>query len=172
MKERRQAPRLSEHDYSREGAYFVTMGTAGRACVLSEISEAGVTLTRLGRIVERHWTRIPEVAPAVRLDVFVIMPNHVHGVLIFHDEVAVPGDSALRSSKPTLNRVTGQFKSASARSINEFQRTAGRAFWQRGFHDRIVRDEEELSRIRAYIDENPLRWFLGARESKALPQNP
>lgn len=101
-------------------------------------------LSPVGVVVSRCWEAIPDHCPGVRLDRWVVMPDHVHGV-IWLDRTGL-----------TLGRIIGLFKAASTRG--SFAPGSG-SLWQRGFHDRIIRDDPELARIRRYIDLNPVRWI-------------
>jgi REP element-mobilizing transposase RayT len=134
--------RLPAYDYASPGAYFVTVCTAGRVCFLGSIVEDASRLDAVGRLVEREWVALPTRFPYLELDAFVVMPNHLHGIVVLRAGQA-----------PPLPVVVGSFKSGCSRH-------AGRALWQRGFHERVIRDERELARIRQYVAENPLRWAL------------
>jgi putative transposase len=172
---RRQSIRLRGWDYTTPGAYFITICTHQRENLLAE--------ARFKAIVENAWLAIPghHQARHVLLDEWVVMPNHLHGILILTDdgrgEVGAVGarqlgDAAICKSIPTSNclaptghmkpgsigAIVGNFKSLTARRINALRRTFGGPVWQRGYYDRMVRDERELNAIRAYIDDNPRRW--------------
>jgi putative transposase len=97
----------------------------------------------LGGIVTYCWNEIPSHFPCVALDAFVVMPNHIHGILVFTDIVA-------GHARP-LPVVIGSFKSAVSKRI-------GTSIWQRSYWDRIIRNEEELNLTRHYVEDNPLRW--------------
>jgi REP element-mobilizing transposase RayT len=139
---RRRSLRLPTYDYRLEGAYSVTTVCAGRRCLFGEVSGEHVRLNDLGRLVEDSWTRLPSHFSAIALDAFVVMPNHVHGVVVVRRETPL---------SPPLGLVVGAFKAGCSRR-------AGRALWQRGYYDRVVRDEEELRAIRQYIVDNPCKW--------------
>jgi len=139
----RKSPRLPAYDYAAMGAYFVTVCARNRACVFGAVVSDEMRLNRVGRIVEECWSAITMHFPAVRLDPFVVMPNHVHGI------VWLPR----AGHAPPLPAVIGSFKSAASRA-------AGRPLWQRSFYDRVIRDEEELRALRQYVAQNPLRWAL------------
>jgi len=99
--------------------------------------------------VQACWHDLPEHYPQIMLDAFVVMPNHVHGILILAPE------SAGQHGLPEIARA---FKTLSARRINEIRRTPGQPVWQRGYHEHIIRDEASLADIREYIATNPARW--------------
>jgi putative transposase len=142
LEPRRKPLRLAGHDYSRPGAYFITLVTIDRQCVFGEVVESSVRLSRTGEIIAATWRDIPAHYAKVTLDEFVVMPNHLHGVLIFDSDNRHP-----------LPAVIGAFKRLSAR-------TAGLPVWQRSYHDRVVRGEEELARIREYVANNPAQWAM------------
>jgi putative transposase len=103
-------------------------------------------LTPEGIIVAECWEEIRRHFPSVRLDRMVVMPDHLHGIII------------LKSGCPPLFHIIGLFKAACSRRINRLHVTGAGSLWQRGFHDRIVRDATALRTIRRYIDANPSRW--------------
>ena len=98
------------------------------------------------------WNDLPKHFPGLLLDAFVVMPNHVHGILFL-----TPTASGA-PPRHRLGEIVRAFKAYSARRINARRNTPGCSVWQRNYHERIVRDEEELARIRRYIAENPAAW--------------
>jgi REP element-mobilizing transposase RayT len=140
--------RLDGFDYTGEGLYFVTACTRGRACIFGVAVDDEIVLSDLGQVAVTCVTEIPRHNPGVSLDSFVVMPNHVHVLLGLGYAAAV-----------SLGTVVGTFKAAVARSAH------ARGLWQRGYHDHVIRDEEDLARIREYIATNPIRWALD-------PENP
>jgi len=154
LRRHRRSIRLPAHDYRTPGAYFVTIVSAQRECVFDD--------PVLRALVERLWLAIPHHCSAVRLEAWVLMPNHLHGVICITD----PLDRALqplhgaRLAAGSLGAIIGTFKSVTTRRINRIRRTPALPVWQRNYYERVVRDEPELDRIRAYIAANPLRWAL------------
>jgi putative transposase len=155
---RRRSIRLRDHDYRSAGAYFVTAVTANRDCLFADAP--------LRSIVERCWLAVPRHFAHVQLDAWVVMPNHVHGIVVIdtppragphHEAAAVSGAFIQPGS---LAAIVGNFKSVSTRRINRARRTVGGPVWQRNYYERIVRHDGELDRIRAYIAANPARWAL------------
>jgi putative transposase len=147
----RRSIRLAGYDYSQGGAYFLTICAHERACLFGECVGAVVEPSDAGAIVTRHWAGLSRHWPTVELDAFVLMPNHVHGI-IFLTEPAVPvGD------RPSLPRIVRAFKSFSAREINR-ARSGNGPVWQRGYYEHIIRSERSRERLRAYIADNPARW--------------
>ncbi|MCJ7668444.1 MAG: transposase [Anaerolineae bacterium] len=165
-KHHRRSIRLKEYDYSQAGAYFVTVCTHNRECILGEVANGEVLLNEFGKIVESVWFDLPKHYPNVELDAFVIMPNHVHGIIIVGaDPVGAgfkPAPTTAKKPAPTggyaLSEVVRGFKTFSARRINEIRATSGTPVWQRNYYEHIVRDEDRLNRIREYIINNPMRW--------------
>ena len=103
----------------------------------------------LAAIARHVWETIPEHRPFVALDAFVVMPDHIHAVIRLCGNDGAGG--------PTLGNVVGAFKAAVARGVNLRRNTPGAAVWQRGYHEHIVRDEDDLRRVREYVVTNPLR---------------
>lgn len=149
----RRSIRLPGYDYAQPGAYFVTICTHRRQHLFGRIEDGEMRLNRLGALIPRRWHGLPQHYPYVRLQAFVVMPNHVHGLLILTDE----GYDPPRLTRPDLSTIIGGFKSFAAREVNQVRGTAG-PVWQRGFYDHIVRTEESLATIAAYIANNPANW--------------
>ncbi len=152
--------RLKSFDYSTDGAYFATICTANREHFFGEIRDKKMVPNACGKITQKCWREIPDHFPHVRIDEFVVMPNHVHGIVwIENENVTVGGGHArpLRSRKKSnLSTIIGSFKSAVSKQTHEINTTD--FAWQKSFHDRIIRDDEELNRIREYIFLNPENW--------------
>jgi putative transposase len=164
-KHHRRSTRLRNFDYSQAGAYFVTVVTAGRKCLLGEIASHEMRPNAFGRLVQSVWYDLPKHYPRVGCDAFVIMPNHVHGVLILTDVVSVGAGNGRTGFKPAptghrLPEIVRAFKTFSARRINEIRDTRGVSVWQRNYFEHVVRNEAELFRIREYVLNNPLQWEL------------
>ena len=162
---RRASTRLNGHDYTEAGAYFVTVCTHDQQCILGDVVSDAVRLTPLGKVVAETWPAACAHNPSVDLDVFVVMPNHVHGILVLRESVWAKHASPLRhrpkgTFRGSLSSIVQGFKSAATRQARRDGIAFGGRLWQRGFYDHVIRNEAELSRIRTYIDENPLRWAL------------
>lgn len=150
----------------------MTIDTFNRDCVFGKIVDGTMSLNEFGKIVDECWHEIPDHFPHVELDEFVIMPNHAHGIIIIVGEQcsvgarrAVPLHTNIRQreqfGKPTrgtLPTIIRSFKSATTKRINEIRNSQGEPLWQRNYYERVIRDEEELIRIREYIYNNPARW--------------
>jgi putative transposase len=120
--------------------------------VLGTIRGAESLLSRFGEAVRVSWQELPDFYSDIQLDEMVIMPNHLHGIIV------LAPTSHLR--KTTLSRVVRTLKSRSARRINEIRGVLGVPVWQRGYYERVIRDDDEMKNVREYIRNNPLRWWL------------
>jgi putative transposase len=157
-----ESTRLSNWDYSSPAWYFVTICTRNKDCSLGEITDETVRPSAAGQIVSDEWDRLSCIWPNVATDEFVIMPNHVHGIVILKE---MPVETRLRGvctredvRRPTLGTIIRQLKS---RSTTRIWAAGHREFaWQTRFHDRIIRGERELTAIRQYIANNPAKWAL------------
>jgi REP element-mobilizing transposase RayT len=158
--------RLAEYDYSHAGMYFVTICTHRRELLFGTVHAQAISLTPAGCVVQQCWDEIPAHYPGVRTDAFVIMPNHIHGLIQLTGTGTVgarhasPGPEAARARPPTLANVVGSFKSAVTSRVNVQRGTPGATVWQRGYFERVLRNDDEMLRARKYIVENPLKWHL------------
>jgi REP element-mobilizing transposase RayT len=144
--------RLKGYDYEAAAGYFVTLCTAERDRVLSDIHEGTIVLTVAGDAVLDTWQALEARFPSIMTDdYFCVMPNHVHGIVFLG---AIVGTTR----GPRLSEVIGAFKSLSAIAGNRALGRNGAPFWQRSFYERIIRNDAELERIRAYIANNPYNW--------------
>ncbi len=151
----RHSIRLPGYDYRAPGTYFVTVVAADRDCLLVEPACRSV--------VERCWRAIPRHLARTRLDLWVVMPNHMHGIIVIDSPLPPErGDAeqTRRLGRQSLGAIVGNFKSVTARRINRIRRTPGVPVWQRNYYERVVRNDRELQRIREYIALNPARWAL------------
>ncbi len=174
----RKSPRLADYDYSQNGAYFVTICTKNRANLFGAVDKDGVMhRSGWGDIAHSCWTEIPDHFPRVMLDAYVIMPNHMHGILFLLDisidaeqkkivkkDVGAIHESPLHmpqkhggSKKDSLSAVIGLYKSTVARRINTLCEQPQK-IWQRSFHDHIIRNEVSLTKLREYVICNPTLW--------------
>ncbi len=163
----RRSIRLRGYEYSHAGAYFVTLCTWQRECLFGEIVDGEMVLSNIGSIAAAVWTDLSSHYRQVELDAFVIMPNHVHGLIVFCDEQAEetisqqgrvenpPLQDEIRHGLPEIVR---GFKTFSSRRINAIRHNRGCPVWQRNYYDRVIRNENEMSRARAYIVDNPSKW--------------
>jgi len=133
--------------------------------MLSQIVEGRVVLTPTGQIAQTVWCNLSRHFPRVTLDAFVVMPDHIHGIIVLNGELQAeqaesqPAADRIAGTRPgSLAAIVQNFKSVSARRINQACGTPRRRVWQEDFYERIVRDEIELQRARRYIETNPSRW--------------
>jgi REP element-mobilizing transposase RayT len=164
---RRKQLRLRGYDYAFPGVYFVTICSAGKRAVFGSVSGGKIVLSPAGEIVRSEWVALAERFAGLALDEFVIMPNHLHGVLGFVGQAggASPAATGGASPSPTLFDVIGAFKSISTIKVNRLRRRRGVQLWQRSYYEHIVRTGEDLRKIQRYILENPFMWSLD-------PENP
>ena len=162
----RRSLRLQGYDYAKAGAYFVTVVTEGRLCLFGEVAGGEVRLNEAGRLVADTWRWLETRYPFVVLDEYVVMPNHFHGLLALTEEGEGAGDSRIAptgeagAGRKDLGGLIGAFKTVAAKRVNVARGAPGRRLWQRNFYERVVRSEEDMDRIRAYIRDNPLGWEL------------
>ena len=148
--------RLRGFDYAAPSTVFVTLCTQHRACLFGEIIDGTMHLSRAGVVTESWWYTIPARFPSVMVDAMVVMPNHMHGVLHI-------GTGPGLENSPSLGDVMQWFKTRTTYDYILGVKTEGRPrfpgrLWQKGYYDRIVRDDRELARIRTYIEDNPRNW--------------
>ncbi len=165
----RKSIRLKEYDYSQVGAYFVTICTYNRKCILGNINNGKMQLNKYGEIIETEWLKTAEMRNNVELDIHIIMPNHLHGIMFIvsrgtmhraptnyipkYESFGKP----VSNSIPTIIR---GFKSSVTSKINKMRNTPGASVWQRNYYEHVIRYEEELNKTREYIVNNPLKWDL------------
>jgi REP element-mobilizing transposase RayT len=159
-KHRRRSIRLKEFDYSQPGSYFVTIVSRNRELLFGEVWDDKLRLNDAGRFVHAAWCDLPNHFTGVSLDAFVVMPNHVHGIIELHDDTSNRAGlkPAPTKSRPRLFQLVRAFKTFSARYVNKLRGTQGAAVWQRNYYEHVVRVEKELDRIREYIVNNPAQW--------------
>jgi putative transposase len=163
----RRSIRLQGYDYSTNGAYFVTICVNNRQCLLGEIDSSGtMRLNQFGVIILEAWESIPEHHHHVELDAFVVMPNHMHGILLFDPPSSVVGHNTQSPSNTpimqvipgSLGAVVRSFKSAASKHINLLRSGSTDSIWQRNYHEKIIRNERMLNALREYIFANPSNW--------------
>lgn len=170
----RRSVRLTEYDYSQVGAYFLTVCTHQNQCVLGDIVDQKMRLNDIGQQVLTCWRAIPGYWPNVELDEFVIMPNHLHGIIVITESalenpdtthIGVNHYSPSNQHSPkrpagtskTVGSILRGFKTGVTKWMR-MQNTSG-SVWQRNYYEHIIRDESELFRIRKYVVENPASWY-------------
>jgi REP element-mobilizing transposase RayT len=159
-----ESARLKDFDYRTNAAYFVTICTRNREHTLGRVEDDQVILSLAGQIVDEEWRRTADVRQEVALDAYIVMPNHVHGIIVVQrgdsfEGIAAPektpqrGVSTLASG--SLGAIVNQFKGACTKRIRGIDIDFG---WQPRFWDHVIRGDESLDRIREYIAGNPLKW--------------
>ncbi len=173
MKRDRKTIRLRDYDYSQAGAYFVTICSKDRKCLLGKIVNSKMDLSDVGNIVNACWQGIAKHVRNVKLDAWIIMPNHVHGIIMIDEMVGTNYNLSLqlkpqresgrnrfqRVIPKSLSYAIATFKSAVSRQVRKTA-TGNDFAWQARFYEHIIRNDKELSRIREYIQNNPLNWEL------------
>ena len=160
VRRHRQSIRLPHYDYTEAGAYFITIVTYQRELLFDD--------PILSKIIETFWQRIPLHVPHVKLDAFVVMPNHFHGILwLINAGPGAPARDSMVSTQPhllpgSLGAIIGNFKSITTRRINQVRKTPGQPVWQRNYYEHIIRHDKELNAIRQYIFDNPTNWMEDA----------
>lgn len=145
--------RLHEYDYSTPTAYFVTICANRHQCLFGSYENHSITMTNVGSVVDITWKNLQKYFN-IELDEYVVMPNHIHGVVFIKPDINLTN----HSKSPTLISIIQTFKSLSTKRV----RTLGFSgqIWQRSFYDRIIRDEIHLNAARDYIHNNPTNWEL------------
>jgi putative transposase len=186
-KHHRHSIRLPGYDYAQPGAYFVTICTKDRLCLFGEVVAGQMRLNDAGCIVRQCWSDIPNHFPHVQLDAFIIMPNHVHGILVIAHHVGAknfsplpspphsplqppPHDHHPRGTSKTIGSVIRGFKIGVTKWFR--QNTHIQTVWQRNYYEHIIRTEDALHRIREYIVTNPMRWRLDRENPDRTGRNP
>jgi len=168
----RRSIRLKDYEYTTAGWYFVTIVAQDRACLFGEVVDAEMRLNDAGEMVAKIWSEIPTFYPGVGIDSFVVMPNHLHGIIVLLEEqrtASVEADPlCLPSSEPpakplSLGDVVRRFKSMTTREYgNGVRQSAWPPFnqrlWQRNYFEHVVRDERDADHLQDYVIDNPANW--------------
>ena len=164
----RQSIRLRGYDYSQAGAYFVTLCTHQRQLLFGEIVDGIMILNAAGVIVCNEWKKISAMRHDVSLGEFVIMPNHMHGIINVGEHCMRPMNAMHPISEdqksgrvqraPTIGDIVRGYKSTVTKHIWELCGNNGQPVWQRNYHEHIIRNEESYLKIAEYIQTNPLQW--------------
>jgi putative transposase len=187
MNRERKHIRLSDWDYSSEGIYFITICCQNRQVFLGKISDNQMNHSEIGSIASKYWLEIPDHFPHVKLDEFVVMPNHIHGIIILDYSIVGPrhgvalqtrtmGDvgschgmtlPARREPNQNINQFSKPVKNSVSVIINQYKSSVkrwcnknglGHFQWQSRFYDQILYDENSIDNIREYIYNNPGNW--------------
>ncbi len=156
--------RMPNYDYSSGGGYFLTICCYDKECLFGEVVDGEMVLNELGEIVHDEWQKTSEIRPNVVVDEFIVMPNHVHGILILNSnkrrdtEHRVSTEAFGKPTKNSIPTIIRSYKATVTKKINERNNYFCAKIWQPNYHDRIIRNENELNRIREYIQQNPNNW--------------
>ena len=168
QKHHRRSIRLKGYDYSQPGWYFITICTQNREMMFGDVVDGEMIMNSGGDITKKCWFDIPVHFPNVCLDEFVIMPNHLHGIINIIENVndnyvgaknispLLQNDKKIKSPSKTIGSIIRGFKIGVTKWFRK--NTDVYNIWQRNYYEHIIRDEPELNRIRKYILENPLKW--------------
>jgi REP element-mobilizing transposase RayT len=190
--------RLQGYDYGQNGAYFITICTKNRIHYFGEMIQstgdvetqnfASLQMTPIGVVSNEYWEKIPEHFPFVVVDEFVVMPNHVHGILVISKETQNASGSETQNASGSETQNIASLRgigyankfgpqSGNISSVIRGYKAAVKTFatnnkiefaWQARFYDRIIRNEDEMKRIRKYIVENPDNWFRDSNNNEDL----
>ncbi len=162
--------RLKGYNYSQAGAYFVTVCTTNRECLFGNIADGKMQLNGFGEIIKSEWLKTSIIRKNVITDEFIVMLNHMHGIIVITDDgrdtlqgrgTSQRAPTIEHFGKPVCNSIptiVRLFKSTTTKQINESRNTFNKPVWQRNYYEHIIRDGEELSHIREYIINNPSQW--------------
>lgn len=174
-KHHRRSIRLKGFDYGQPGAYFVTICAQNRECHFGAVADGQIRLNEAGQIIQAAWGELPSRFSNIAVDAFVVMPNHIHGIVLVGAQFIAPSDPqgknlGAMNRAPTLGEMVRSFKATSTRLI----RGTGNAnfAWQRNYYEHVIRDEDSLERIRNYITENPTRWDMDRENPLATTPEP
>ncbi len=154
----RKVNRLQKYNYSTPGYYFITACTDQRQEYFGKIKEGGIILNECGKIAEAIWQRTPKIYKDIELDGYIIMPNHIHAIVIINKQAT--------GLHYNLSKIVGTYKNVVTKNIR--QRLNPEFAWQPSFYDHVIRKEEDLEKIREYIRNNPLNWELEKNNTKNL----
>ncbi|MBN2425140.1 MAG: transposase [Calditrichaceae bacterium] len=174
-KHHRRSIRLKGYDYSQPGWYFITICVQNREMLFGDMVDGKIILNDAGELVKNEWIKTDSIRENINIDYYVIMPNHMHGIIQIiemPDIVGAHGYVPLqqrnmpqrqteqfgKSTQNSIPTIIKLFKSTTTKQINRLQNTPGLKIWQRNYYEHIIRNELELNRIRQYIIENPLKW--------------
>jgi REP element-mobilizing transposase RayT len=166
MRRGRRSIRLPEYDYASAGGYFVTITAHKRSALFGRINNEVIDLNSLGHVAEACWTQLPVHFPSVTLDAFIVMPSHLHGILLIHEKstsahvgaqhAAPLSQDRSRIAPGSLGAIVRSYKAAVTKSIREFTKQPDLKVWQRNYYERVIRDQRELDETRFYILHNAI----------------
>jgi len=138
----RKNPRLKDYDYSLEGYYFITICTKDKLHYFGEVLNEKMELTTIGEIANKNIETLQKTYKTIKIDKYVLMPNHIHMILIINKETNLSVSNIIKKYKEWVTKQIGE------------------SIWQKSYYDHIIRNEKDYNRILKYIDENELKWSL------------
>lgn len=184
----RKSVRLPFYDYSKHGGYFITICAFDGLCLFGDINNGKVTLNKIGEIIQDEWLQTEQIRENMKMDIFVVMPNHFHGIVIIKDVEApclvtpdhVKKDDTKRATHRaapiqerqaklitgSISAIIGQFKPTVTKRVRNELKLGNYFIWQRGFYEHVIRNEKELNRVRQYILDNPIKWHFDRENQK------
>ena len=176
----RRSMRLPHYDYGQSGAYFVTICTLSRECLFGQIVGDEMRLSEAGALARREWLRSAEMRREIMLDEYIVMPNHLHGIVfivetdsqrydgkandgletagIHRREPGVHRTPLRRPAQASLGAFINGYKASVTKGVTALRIVSGASAWQRNYYEHVIRNDDDLDRIRRYIADNPARW--------------
>ena len=173
----RKPNRHKEWDYSGQGFYFVTICARRMKQIFGKVENGQMNLNKFGELADKLWQEIPKHYENVDIDYYAIMPNHLHGIIIIKENNNVENNYVVtehcsvttrntRKNYGLLSKIVKSYKNAVTGELKKY--SIYKSVWQRSFYDRIIRDDEELNKIRQYIIDNPLKWDYDKNKNENL----
>ena len=156
----RKPTRLASFNYANSGGYFITLVTHERINLFGKIVDGEMVANVIGQIVCEEWVRSAEIRNDIELDSWCIMPNHFHAIVLMKESFSPSPGLSCRRSPHSLGSIVAGFKASVTRRVNGINGSQGFPVWQRNYYDHVIRDDEDLNRIREYIINNPAKWEL------------
>lgn len=175
-KHHRRSIRLPGFDYTQDGSYFITICTIDHICIFGNILNGKMVLNEFGKIVKTEWLKTAEMRNNIEIDEFVVMPNHIHGILnivscggTMHRAPTTPQFESFGKPVPgSIPTIVRGFKSTVTKQINVMRNAPGTSVWQGNYYEHVIRNETALNRIRNYIICNPSKWQTDKKNPKNL----
>lgn len=158
----RHSIRIPDYDYTQNGSYFITICSYKRDCLFGDLIGEEIRLNEFGIIARDEWLATAKMRPDIELDEFVVMPNHIHGILTINRRGTMHrAPTSERFGRPTSDSIPSiirGYKSSVTIRANRLRQTHGTKIWQRNYYEHVIRDEAELNSIREYIIFNIAKW--------------
>ena len=150
--------RLRDYNYSSPGAYFITICTHDKNFLFGKIENGIMYINPFGKIVKSCWNDLTTHYAGISNDIFTVMTNHIHGIIMVHDENRRAGSKPAPTKKHHLSEIVRAFKTYSSKGINRIRKSPGVGVWQCSFYEHVIRDDKEYLEIGEYIFHNPAKW--------------